>query len=119
MIQAYFDGRGKTGENSKWSFIIINGYEKIKVVETLGHCSNQVAKYFSLIKLLKFLRKEKIRNVEICTDSNTIIKQILGEMKCNVDSLKPLCRKAICYFEESGCKLKLIKSRDNISKKLI
>lgn len=60
--------------------------------EYLEHCTNNIAEYRALILGLKAARERGCRNLEICMDSELLVRQINGSYKVKNESLKTLMK---------------------------
>ncbi len=56
----------------------------------LGETTNNVAEYTGLLKGLQCARKHKVRALHIFSDSELMVKQIIGEYKVKSEKLEPL-----------------------------
>lgn len=68
----------------------------------LGHATNNVAEYSALIEALKLAEARGARDVDIQSDSELIVRQILGAYRVKHPDLKPLYKRAkeiIARFE--------------------
>lgn len=77
--------------------------DKIKK-EPLGHGTNNVAEYMALIETMKsllnmILDDVDLLSIQIWTDSQVVVSQVLGEFKVKADNLKPLHKEATSLLE--------------------
>lgn len=96
-IIAYIDGgaRGNPGpagygvrvENS-------NGIVVEELQDFIGIATNNVAEYRGLLAALSYLDKHEYKNVVIRSDSELLIKQMIGQFKVRHPRLKPLHEEA-------------------------
>ena len=86
--------RGNPGEAS-YGFVITNQSGKVIHEESqyIGRTTNNVAEYTALVKALDFALREKIHSVEIRSDSQLLVRQILGEYKVKSENLESLYRR--------------------------
>lgn len=64
--------------------------EIIEVSGFLGHTTNNVAEYSGLIDALTLAASEGAREVEIISDSELLVKQMLGQYRVKHPNLIPL-----------------------------
>jgi ribonuclease HI len=85
--------RGNPGEAS-YGFVITDRSGKVVHEESryIGRATNNVAEYTALAKALDFALHKKIRSVEIRSDSQLLVRQILGEYKVKSENLENLFR---------------------------
>ena len=68
--------------------------EIIEVAGFLGHTTNNVAEYSGLLEALSVAHDEGATEVEIVSDSELLVKQMLGVYKVRHPNLIPLHQKA-------------------------
>lgn len=103
MLKAYFDGGMRNNGDAEngvagcgW---IIEGHQmdSFPLPQDCPYKTNNVAEYYALLKLLKYLNDQNIdEQITIYGDSQLVIKQVLGKWKCNQGHLIPLrdeCKK--------------------------
>jgi ribonuclease HI len=95
--------RGNPGEAS-YGFVIVERGGKTVHEESryIGQTTNNVAEYTALVKALEFAAKKKIASVEIRSDSQLLVRQILGEYKVkseNIEALYRRCRDLLRNFQ--------------------
>jgi ribonuclease HI len=91
---AYFDGsaRPNPGEMSIGGYINSpTGRKVYSYAISLGHGTNNVAEYSSLIHLLKESIKRGIQRILIRGDSQLIINQVTGAWQCKDPYMSELC----------------------------
>jgi ribonuclease HI len=71
-----------------------DGGEIIEVSGWLGHKTNNVAEYAALLDALEVAIAEGASDVEIISDSELLVKQMLGAYKVRHPNLIPLYEKA-------------------------
>ncbi len=65
--------------------------KKLKAVgERIGNTTNNVAEYTALIRAFELAEKDDARDVEVCMDSELVIRQLLGRYKVKATHLRPL-----------------------------
>jgi ribonuclease HI len=69
------------------------GGEIIEVSGFLGHTTNNVAEYSGLLDALEVAQAEGATDVEIVSDSELLVKQMLGQYKVRHPNLIPLYTK--------------------------
>ncbi|MEM0913180.1 MAG: ribonuclease HI family protein [Planctomycetota bacterium] len=60
----------------------------------LGRCTNNVAEYSGLLKALEVATTMNAQRVTVRSDSQLMVKQLLGEYRVKSPDLKPLYQKA-------------------------
>lgn len=68
--------------------------EIIEVFGFLGHATNNVAEYAGLVDALEVAQQEGATEVEIVSDSELLVKQMLGVYKVRHPNLIPLYEKS-------------------------
>lgn len=89
----YTDGacRGNPGPAGIGVLILNDKGENIlEISEFLGNATNNIAEYKALIKALESALSMGANSVEVFTDSQLLVKQIIGEYKVKNEGLKPL-----------------------------
>lgn len=89
----YTDGacRGNPGPAGIGALILDDAGECLaEISEFLGNATNNIAEYIALIKALEKALSLQAKEVEIFTDSQLLVKQVLGEYKVKNEGLKPL-----------------------------
>jgi ribonuclease HI len=61
--------------------------------ETLGICTNNVAEYHALIKTLEMAKDLHLSSLLVRSDSQLLVRQMLGQYKIKDDKLKALYHK--------------------------
>lgn len=64
--------------------------ERIEISGWLGHATNNVAEYSGLLDALAVAAQEGAREVEIISDSELLVKQMLGQYKVKHPNLIPM-----------------------------
>lgn len=96
-FRAAFDGgsRGNPGI-AAWGVALFDDHDGY--IEghagTLGHATNNVAEYHGLLKTLNIAIERGAEHVEIRSDSELIVRQILGKYRVRHPDLKPLYARA-------------------------
>jgi ribonuclease HI len=89
----YTDGaaRGNPGPAGAGAVIVNpDGHIVAKVGKFLGDSTNNVAEYWGLILGLKRARAMGIKEIEVLSDSELMVRQLQGEYAVKADHLKPL-----------------------------
>jgi ribonuclease HI len=79
-----------------------SGGEIIEVCGFLGHQTNNVAEYSGLLEALAVAHEEGATEVEIVSDSELLVKQMLGVYKVRHPNLIPLYEKAKAMARRFG-----------------
>jgi ribonuclease HI len=61
----------------------------------LGQATNNVAEYQALLHALKYALDHSVRRVDICSDSELVVRQIEGRYRVKHPGLAPLYREAV------------------------
>ena len=96
MITAYIDGgaRGNPGPAGYGVFMKTDGGEIIEIAGYLGRATNNVAEYAGLVEALTVAKEEGAKEVEIVSDSELLVKQMLGVYRVKHPNLVPMYEKA-------------------------
>jgi ribonuclease HI len=89
----YSDGaaRGNPGPAGAGAVIVSpNGHVVAKIGKFLGESTNNVAEYTGLILGLKRARAMGIKELDVFSDSELLVKQLAGDYSVKADHLKPL-----------------------------
>lgn len=89
----YTDGaaRGNPGPAGAGAVIVSpDGHIVAKVGKFLGDSTNNVAEYFGLILGLKRAKAMGIKEIEVLSDSELMVKQLAGDYAVKADHLRPL-----------------------------
>jgi len=94
-VTAWIDGaaRGNPGPAGYGVYMKKDG-EVIEVSGYLGRTTNNVAEYAGLIDALTVAVAEGVREVEIISDSELLVKQMLGQYRVKHPNLVPLYEQA-------------------------
>jgi ribonuclease HI len=71
-----------------------DGGEIIEIAGYLGRATNNVAEYAGLVEALTVAHEEGAREVEIVSDSELLVKQMLGVYRVKHPNLIPMYEKA-------------------------
>jgi ribonuclease HI len=63
----------------------------------IGEATNNVAEYSALLHLLDMAIKHKIKQLDIYSDSELLVKQISGEYKVRDEKLQEFVKQALAY----------------------
>jgi len=66
----------------------------------LGHATNNVAEYTSLIKAIEAAKQIGVKELMVFSDSELLVKQINGEYKVKSEQIRPLFRQAVDLLGE-------------------
>jgi ribonuclease HI len=96
--------RGNPGEAS-FGFVILKNSGEIVHQESgyIGRATNNVAEYTALVRALEFAVRKKIKQVEIRSDSQLLVRQLTGLYKIKSEPLARLyhrCKELLANFEE-------------------
>lgn len=95
-ITAHIDGaaRGNPGPAGYGVFMRTDGGEIIEISGWLGHRTNNVAEYAALLDALSTAHEEGAQELHVISDSELLVKQMLGEYKVRHPNLIPMYTKA-------------------------
>jgi ribonuclease HI len=95
-VTAWIDGaaRGNPGPAGYGVYMKTDRGETIEIAGFLGHTTNNVAEYAGLLDALEVADQEGAREVEIISDSELLVKQMLGEYRVKHPNLVPMHAKA-------------------------
>lgn len=85
---------GNPGDSGIGAVIII-GDHKYTISEYIGKATNNIAEYTALIKGLQDAKRHGAEAVDVCTDSELMVKQIKGQYRVKSENLLKLYRQAI------------------------
>lgn len=97
-IKIYTDGasRGNPGPASIGvSFTTVKDEEISTLSEAIGDQTNNFAEYTALVRGVETAKENKVEKVWIRTDSQLMVRQILGEYKVKSESIKDLHAQAV------------------------
>ena len=92
----HIDGaaRGNPGE-AGFGIHVLDGDRATELYGYLGRATNNVAEYQALLHALRYALQRGARRVELCSDSELVVRQIAGEYKVRHEGLRPLHREAL------------------------
>ena len=95
-ITAFIDGaaRGNPGPAGYGVYMTKDSGEVIEVAGYLGRATNNVAEYAGLLDALEVADQEGATEVEIVSDSELLVKQMLGVYRVKHPNLVPMHGKA-------------------------
>ena len=107
--------RGNPGP-SAIGVVLENGQGEIveRVGRTIGVTTNNVAEYSALIFGLRLAQSNGVQNLEICSDSELLVKQLKGEYKVRSAGLKDLYEEAVSLMREfSAARIRHVVREEN------
>jgi ribonuclease HI len=92
----HIDGasRGNPGE-AGFGVWVEAGDQSIGLYGYLGPATNNVAEYQALLFALRYALKAGAPRVEICSDSELVVRQVTGRYRVKHPGLQPLHREAV------------------------
>lgn len=95
-ITAFVDGasRGNPGPAGYGVYMRTDGGETIEIAGYLGTTTNNVAEYAGLVEALRVAAEEGATELEIVSDSELLVKQMLGKYRVKHPNLVPLHEEA-------------------------
>jgi len=111
-LVAYVDGgsHGNPGPAGIGIVIETPGGERTRISKWIGRQDNNVAEYVALMEALQHAVAVKARSLRVYSDSQIVVKQMLGEYACRsprLHSLNWTCRKlarAVDFSIEHICR---------------
>jgi len=97
-LVAYVDGGSLGNPGPSGIGVVIAGCESgpIRIAKWIGHQDNNVAEYAALLEALQWALKLKAKALHVYSDSQVVVRQMLGEYTCRSPRLYSLhwtCRK--------------------------
>jgi ribonuclease HI len=97
-LVAYVDGGSLGNPGPSGIGVIIDGCESgpIRIAKWIGHQDNNVAEYMALLEALQYAVSQKAKALHVYSDSQVVVRQMLGEYSCRSSRLYSLhwtCRK--------------------------
>jgi len=92
-MRAYIDGGARGNPGPAGYGVRVEAPDGTLVAELfgpLGIATNNVAEYHGLVAALGYMVEHGHQDVEICSDSELLVKQMRGEYKVKNEGLKPL-----------------------------
>ena len=93
-LVAYVDGGSRGNPGPAGVGVVIDGAESGRI--TIGHQDNNVAEYLALLEALQCAVDLKARKLHVYSDSEVVVRQMLGDYNCRSErlySLNWICRK--------------------------
>ena len=93
---AFVDGgaRGNPGPAGYGAYLTLDDGRIIEAFGYLGETTNNVAEYSGLIAALEIALEEKAGEIEVVSDSQLLVRQMLGEYRVKHPNLVPLFLRA-------------------------
>src|SRR5213593_5187958 len=95
-LVAYIDGgaRGNPGPAGAGAHFELNGEPWVGLYEYLGESTNNYAEYTALLLALEYANRRGFRQIEVYSDSQLPVRQILGEYRVKSPNLQNLHQRA-------------------------
>jgi len=95
---AFVDGGSLGNPGPSGIGVVIEGHTdtKIRIAKWIGHQDNNVAEYMALLEALQCALALKASALHVFSDSQVVVRQMLGEYRCyspRLYSLNWICRK--------------------------
>jgi ribonuclease HI len=83
-LVAYVDGGSLGNPGPSGIGVVIDGCESgpIRIAKWIGHQDNNVAEYAALLEALQWAVKLKAKALHVYSDSQVVVRQMLGEYTC-------------------------------------
>lgn len=97
-LVAYVDGGSLGNPGPSGIGVVIEGSPagKIKIAKWIGHQDNNVAEYLAVIEALQYALTMKAASLQVYSDSQVVVRQIIGDYACRsprLYSLHWICQK--------------------------
>jgi ribonuclease HI len=105
-LVAYVDGGSLGNPGPSGIGVVIDGGQdgKVRIAKWIGHQDNNVAEYVALLEALQYALTLGAERLHVYSDSEVIVKQMLGQYICRsprLYSLHWICRKLARSFDFS------------------
>lgn len=105
-LVAYVDGGSLGNPGPAGVGVVIEGSVsgRISIAKWVGHQDNNVAEYLALVEALQSALAMKARKLHVYSDSEVVVRQMLGDYNCRsprLYSLHWICRKLARSLEFS------------------
>lgn len=105
-LVAYVDGGSLGNPGPSGIGVVIDGSKggTIRIAKWIGHHDNNVAEYVALLEALQCAVRLKARTLHVFSDSEVVVKQMLGDYTCRSPRLYSLnwtCRKLAQFLDFS------------------
>jgi ribonuclease HI len=96
MLTVYIDGGaiGNPGAAGAGVYLELQGQPLAGLFEYLGHQTNNYAEYSALLRALEYGAQQGFRKLEVYSDSQLLVRQIVGEYRVKNHVLRTLHQKA-------------------------
>jgi ribonuclease HI len=97
-LRAFIDGAAKGNPGPAGIGVVILDQEGRLVMEcgeSIGVCTNNVAEYRSLLKALSLAAELGASSLEVYSDSELLVRQVLGQYRVKSQGLQPLFTRAL------------------------
>jgi ribonuclease HI len=97
-----FDGasRGNPGNAAIGVVVLKDGAPVREIAERIGRATNNVAEYRALLRGLEEAAALGARTLQICSDSELVVKQLSGQYRVRSAHLEPLHRQAVSRMRQ-------------------
>src|ERR1700751_1737431 len=105
-LVAYIDGGARGNPGPAGYGVVIEdevGRPIAELSEFLGHQTNNYAEYSGLLAALTYALKHGFKAMKVVSDSELMVKQILGEYKVSSPTLKELNQQAMKLIDQLDC----------------
>jgi ribonuclease HI len=98
QLVAYVDGGSLGNPGPSGIGVVIDGAEsgRLRIAKWVGRQDNNVAEYLALLEALQYAVSLKAGTLHVYSDSEVVVKQMIGEYACRsprLYSLHWICRK--------------------------
>ena len=105
-LVAYVDGGSLGNPGPSGIGVVIDGSKSgtIRIAKWIGHHDNNVAEYVALLEALQCALELKARALHVFSDSEVVVKQMVGDYTCRSPRLYSLnwtCRKLAQFLDFS------------------
>lgn len=102
MLEAYIDGgaRNNPGPAGAGVYIELDGVPLVGLYEYLGRQTNNYAEYTALLRALKYALAESFPKLKVYSDSQLLVRQVLGEYRVKHPALQTLHQQALAMIRQ-------------------
>ena len=96
VVRAWIDGacRGNPGE-AGFGVVVETAGDTAEIGGFLGRTTNNVAEYAGLVAALTYAARQKVRELELFSDSQLLVQQVTGAYRVKAPHLVPIFLKVL------------------------
>jgi probable phosphoglycerate mutase len=102
MLEAYIDGgaRNNPGPAGAGVYLELDGAPLVGLYEYLGKQTNNYAEYSALLGALKYALAEGVLKLKVYSDSELLVRQVLGRYRVKNPALQTLHQQALAMIRQ-------------------